>query len=459
MAKFHITEDGPKPCKARTRPCPIGGAHFDDVREAQSAYETVMTQQTSSSFTPIPLSEATQAIVDKLDEAGIQALLVGGCVRDHLLGKDSKDVDLELYGARSDGTSLEFSDVSRLFRREDGFSMDEAGASFSVLKVRVKGEDFDIALPRTEQSTGDHHRDYEVQHDSTMSFDEAASRRDFTINSMGFDPKTKELVDPYGGEKDLKAGVLRHVGPAFSDDPLRCLRAVNFASRFNLQLAPETLSLCRELAPTYKTLARERVEEEFTKALTKGSHLQRGLEVLHDIGWSKEMPPFKNVSREEFSSMGKQLSATPVPLRRSMLARAMKKRHHPDPTKLLTSITKEQNLVEKTNAFMDVAAKGRWGEVVAKHRSLKQQFPQISNGELTKAMRANGEDASVLKKLPETPKEAVVTGQKLIERGFKPGPEMGKLIGAAQRIQDEESLYDIDKLLTRAVSSQEASHG
>lgn len=453
MAKFHITDDGPKPCRARTRPCPIGGAHFDDPKEAQTAYEEVMSNKANPAFTPIPLSPATQAIVDKLDEAGIKSLLVGGCVRDHLLGKESKDVDLELYGARDDGSSLEFSDISKLFTKAEGFSMDEAGASFSVLKVRVKGEDFDLALPRTEQSTGDHHRDYEVQHDSTMPFEEAASRRDFTINSMAYDPKTQELVDPYGGEKDLKAGVLRHVGPAFSDDPLRCLRAVNFASRFNLQMAPETLSLCRELAPTYKTLARERVEEEFTKALTKGTHLQRGFEVLHDIGWSKEMPPFRNVSRSEFGEIGKQLSSTPVGLRRSMLARAMKKRGHPDPTKLLTSITNEQSLVQRSNDFMDVAAKGKWGDVVAKHRALKQKFPTVTNGDLTKAMKVAGEDPAVLRKLPETPTPAVVTGQKLIDRGFKPGPEMGKLIAAAQRVQDEESLYDFDKLLARAVSS------
>lgn len=450
--KYHNTPDGPKVCRASKRPCPMGGDHYASAKEAQSAYEATMTAQASPKMSPIPLTPATRAVVDKLDAVGIKTLLVGGCVRDHLLGRESKDVDLELHGARPDGSSLQFSDISQLFTKREGFAVDEAGASFSVLKVRKEGEDFDLALPRTEQSVGDHHRDYDVQHDSTMSFEEAASRRDFTINSMGFDPNTQELVDPYGGAKDLRAGVLRHVGPAFSDDPLRCLRAVNFASRFNLQMAPETLQLCRELAPSYGTLARERVEEEFTKALTKGKHLQRGLEVLHDIGWSDQMPPFKKVTREEFSSVGKRLDATPVKLRRAVLSRSLTKQGHPDPTELLTSITKERALVQRANAFADASTKGSWGEVVATHRKLKEAYPEVTNRELSQMMKALGEDGSALKKLPETPIAAVVTGQRLIDNGFQPGPAMGKLIQAAQRIQDEESIYEFDKLLSRAVN-------
>ena len=448
--KYHITEDGPKVCRAVKRACPVGGEHFDNAKDAETVYAAVMNS--FSTFTPMTLSPATEAVVNKLKDAGIKPLLVGGCVRDHILGKESKDVDLELYGARPDGHSLSFQDVTSLFPRNEGFTVDEAGASFSVLKVRVGKEDFDLALPRTEASTGEHHRDYDVQHDSTMSFEEAASRRDFTINSMGYNPSTKELVDPYGGAKDLKAGVLRHVGPAFSDDPLRCLRAVNFASRFNLQVAPETLKLCRELAPSYKTLPRERVEEEFTKALEKGKHLQRGLEVLHDIGWSKEMPPFKNVSKEEFSSMGKKLDATPVKLRRAVLARSMEQNNHPDPTKLLTSTTKEQGKVEKVKALMEASKKGKWGDIVAAHRQVKKTSPEVSNTDLAKALKVTGDDASIFKKLPETPVLPVVTGQKLIERGFKPGPAMGALIGRAQAIQDEESIYDFDKLLARSVN-------
>lgn len=456
MAKFHITEDGPKPCRARTRPCPIGGTHFENPKEAQKAYEEVMSNKENPAFTPISLSPATQAIVAKLDEAGIKALLVGGYVRDHLLGKESKDVDLELYGARADGSSLEFSDVTKLFTKAEGFSMDEAGASFSVLKVRVKGEDFDLALPRTEQSTGDHHRDYEVQHDSTMPFEEAASRRDFTINSMAYDPKTKELVDPYGGERDLKAGVLRHVGPAFSDDPLRCLRAVNFASRFNLQVAPETLSLCRELAPSYKTLARERVEEEFTKALLKGKHLDQGLKVFHDIGWSKVMSPFNNVSREDFAKIGEKLNETLPGDRRIVLAKMMNNLGYGDPTKLLTGNVKEQKRVNLTTSFINhVESDSNWGSIIASHRALKNAFPDFTNKQLSSIFDTLevSKGNQVLSKLPETPSPAIVTGEKLIELGFKPGPEMGKIINKAQNIQDETGEQDFTSLLNKALTN------
>lgn len=302
--KFHLTDDGPRPCRARVRPCPIGGKdeHFDTKLAASEAFEERMEGLTLPPARSRPfrmrISPPTQEVVDRLSNAGIRGLIVGGSVRDQFLGKESKDIDFELYGARPDGSTLQLSDVSKHFPKSDGFHVDEAGASFSVLKIRYKGEDFDVALPRTEQSTGDHHRDYETQHDSTMPFEEAASRRDFTINSMGYDPVSGELLDPYDGQEDLQSGILRHVSPAFSDDPLRSLRAVNFVSRFNLDVAPETRSLCRELAPAYDTLAKERVQEEFDKVFSKGKHVEKAFGTLHDIGWAQRMEPFQESDRK-----------------------------------------------------------------------------------------------------------------------------------------------------------------
>lgn len=453
--RYHVnpTSGEVNPCKAKIN-CRFGGEqdHHPTAALARKAYENTQNQVPPPVISlSIPLTPAAQKVIDKLTQADVRPLLVGGCVRDTILGKDSKDVDMELYGSNAQGESLTLQDISRLFKNDKSFRVDETGVSFAVLKVKVGNEDFDLSLPRTEQSTGEGHRDYKLDHDSTMPFTEAASRRDFTINSMAWDPNTGELLDPYGGAADLHAGILRHVSPAFSDDPLRCLRAVNFASRFNLQVAPETLRLCRELAPTYKTLARERVEEEFTKALTKGSHLARGLEVLHDIGWSKEMPPFAKMSREEFSRVGKRLEATPIPLRRAVLARSMQQWDHPDPTKLLTTTGSDQQLVFRTTVFMEASVDGTWGEVVASHRALKKLAPTLSNNELSKALRATGDGASVLKSLPETPFEPVVTGKKMLEKGFAPGPEMGHIINRAQAIQDEEGLQDFAELLERSL--------
>jgi tRNA nucleotidyltransferase/poly(A) polymerase len=398
------------------------------------------------------LEPETQLIVDRLVDAGVRPLLVGGCVRDEVLGLESKDVDIEMFGVKPDGSGLDFNYVKEIFAKDENFHIDEAGAEFSVLKVRVGNEEYDLALPRTEKSTGEGHTDYELQHDSTMSIEEAASRRDFTINSLMYDPYTKELIDPYGGAEDLKKGVLRHISPAFADDPLRCLRAVNFASRFDFDVDPETMKYCKDLAENYDALSLERVQGEFDKVFDKGVSVKRGLEVFHDIGWSKQMKPFENVSREEMSEIGRQVDLAPKSQRRSVLARAMHKLEHPDPTSTLTDVLKTRRKVKNTLSLMDAANTSSWGQIVASHRTLKTQNPEITNSELVTAFRITGDNDAVFHDLPEVPVPAVVTGKKLIDSGYKPGPEFGRIIAKAQGIQDEESIYDYDTLMKRSLS-------
>lgn len=450
--RFHITDDGPRPCRASIRSCPIGGKeeHFSTREDAATAFEKRMSAQTLPQAQTKPfsmnLSGPTQEVVDRLSNAGIRSLIVGGSVRDQFIGKDSKDIDFELYGARPDGSTLQLSDVSQHFPKSDGFHVDEAGASFSVLKIRYKNEDFDVALPRTEQSTGDHHRDYNTQHDSTMTFEEASSRRDFTINSMGYDPVSGELLDPYGGQEDLQNRVLRHVSPAFSDDPLRSLRAVNFVSRFNLDVAPETRSLCRELAPAYDTLAKERVQEEFDKVFSKGKHVEKAFGTLHDIGWAQRMEPFKDSSREELSRYGKTLDGVPWPYRKTALSYMLRENKRPDPLPTLESSTKERAFVKKNLEVLDASEAGDWPRLVAAHRDLKKSHPTTSNAEIGSFLSSVGKDSSLVEDLPEQPVEPAVTGKWLMEKGVKPGPEMGRVIKAAQRLQDETGSTDADWL-------------
>lgn len=454
--KFHLTDDGPKRCTATKRPCPLGGedSHFTTEREASVAFEARMDEHTlppsrTKPFT-MKLSSPTKEVVDRLSNAGIRSLIVGGSVRDQFLGKESKDIDFELYGARPNGESLQLSDVKVNFPRSDGFHVDEAGESFSVLKIRYKGEDFDVALPRTEQSTGEHHRDYELQHDSTMSFEEAASRRDFTINSMGYDPVTGELLDPYGGQKDLQNKTLRHVSSAFSDDPLRSLRAVNFVSRFNLDVAPETRSLCRELAPAYETIAKERVREEFDKVFYKGQHLEKAFGTLHDIGWAQRMEPFKESSREDLTRYGKTLDSVEPPYRKAALALMLREDRKPEPFPTLESAVKERAFAKRSLEVLDAADTGDWPRLVAAHRDLKKAHPSTSNEEVKSFLSAVGKDSELVDRLPETPVEPAVTGKWLLEKGVKPGPDMGRVIKAAQELQDRTGRTDADWLYSEA---------
>ena len=169
--------------------------------------------------------ETVKEVARLVKKAGGRALLVGGCVRDSLLGADTeiKDYDLEVYGLESE--KLE----SVLSAR---FKLDLVGRSFGVIKLHHY--DIDIALPRRETKLGAGHRAFGIDSDPFMPIEDAAARRDFTINAIYRDPLTDEIVDPYGGRRDLEERILRHVSPHFAEDPLRVLRGMQFVARFCL---------------------------------------------------------------------------------------------------------------------------------------------------------------------------------------------------------------------------------
>ena len=212
-------------------------------------------------------------------EAGGRPLLVGGCVRDMLLGSCPIDLDLEVY----DLLPQRLIDVL-----SSAFAIDRVGQSFGVIKLH--DYPIDISLPRRESKIGLGHRGFEVLSDPKMSLQEAAARRDFTINAMAIDPVTEDLLDPFNGKQDLTARILRHTSPQFVDDPLRVLRGMQFVSRFELSPAPETLSLCRSLLHEYPTLSRERIWGEWEKWASRSVQPSLGLRFLQDIGWTVLYP-------------------------------------------------------------------------------------------------------------------------------------------------------------------------
>jgi tRNA nucleotidyltransferase (CCA-adding enzyme) len=224
--------------------------------------------------------EACIEIAKLIHNTGGQALLVGGCVRDSLLGIPAKDVDLEVYGLSAD-------EIEHTLRQR--FRLGTVGRSFGVFIV--KGLNIDIALPRRESKVGPRHTDFVVEGDPSMSPETAASRRDFTINAISFDPLAEKIIDPCNGLEDLKARRLRHVSDAFVEDPLRVLRGMQFIARFDLKAAPETLELCRTLTPEY--LPPERLWDEWKKLVLKGIRISKGLWFLNDCGWLSYFPELK----------------------------------------------------------------------------------------------------------------------------------------------------------------------
>jgi tRNA nucleotidyltransferase (CCA-adding enzyme) len=209
--------------------------------------------------------------------------LVGGGVRDWQLGIEPKDFDIEVAG-------IDFEQLHRALAPYG--ATDIIGRSFGVIKVRsaATGEEYDFSLPRRESKTGAGHRGFAVAPDPALSDAEAAARRDFTINAIAYDPFTGELIDPFGGQADLRARVLRHTGPAFAEDPLRVLRGFQLAARFDFSLAPETAALCRRIANTFSELPVERVWGEWEKWAVKSAKPARGLAVLEETGWLRHFP-------------------------------------------------------------------------------------------------------------------------------------------------------------------------
>jgi tRNA nucleotidyltransferase (CCA-adding enzyme) len=208
--------------------------------------------------------------------------LVGGGVRDWLLGLSPKDFDLEVAGV----------DFETLHRALAPFgATDVVGRSFGVIKVRsAAGGEYDFSLPRRESKTGAGHRGFAVAPDAALSDAEAAARRDFTVNAIAYDPFSDTIIDPHGGQADLRARVLRHTSAAFTEDPLRVLRAFQLAARFDFSLAPETAALCRSIADTFAELPVERVWSEWDKWAMKSIKPGRGLAVLEETGWLRHFP-------------------------------------------------------------------------------------------------------------------------------------------------------------------------
>ena len=222
------------------------------------------------------LQLATQ-IAEAVRTAGGRALIVGGWVRDRLRGEPSKDIDLEVFGIQQDRLPALLTPFGRV---------EPVGQSFPVYKVGG----LDVALPRRESKSGRGHKGFEVVGDPSMSIEDAARRRDFTVNAIAWDPLTDIYEDPFHGRDDIGRRVLRLVDPAtFGDDSLRVLRAIQFAARFEFTLHDDTADLCRRIP--LDDLPAERVWGELEKLLLAAKRPSIGFALALDLGVVDQILP------------------------------------------------------------------------------------------------------------------------------------------------------------------------
>lgn len=215
-----------------------------------------------------------------------RAYLVGGAVRDALMKlPPGRDFDIEVFGI---GYEQLVQALSRWGRT------DLVGRSFGVVKLTTGSEHlYDFTVPRLDSKVAPGHKGFDVHFDSAITPHTAAARRDFTINSFMYDPRARQVLDFFGGKADLRNHVLRHTSEAFVEDPLRVLRGMQFAARFDLAAAPETIALCRRMKGAFSELAVERVRDEWFKWAQSSTKPSAGLHFLAETEWIDHFPEVK----------------------------------------------------------------------------------------------------------------------------------------------------------------------
>ena len=402
-------------------------------------------------------------IAGDIREAGGRAFLVGGWVRDALLGKSCRDYDVEVYDMAQDALVPILSKYGRT---------NLVGKAFGVIHLAMKGLSLDFSFPRTESKVGYGHRGFVVHTDEKLSFKEAALRRDFTINAMGMELPELTLCDPYGGIDDLKSHTLRHVGPAFAEDSLRILRGVQFASRFGCTLAPSTVELCRTLS--LDDLSVERLFEEFKKWLLKPGKPSLGLKAFLDIKLDEYFPeihPFKN----SWETLGVILDNM-VPLRDILPeAQAMEfafaallSDSAETSLKFLERITNETHLLkivppllkayqELDTAIVNDAPALRRLAVKLGGLKLLGLLVKCTPREFYAGSAADGEcfadklwkAASELDLIEEAP-QPYLMGKMLMDMGVKPGKQMGGIIKKSFELQLDGEIKNAEEAIAWA---------
>lgn len=390
----------------------------------------------------IELPDSVHAVLADIRAAGGRPLLVGGSVRDSLLGRAPKDLDFEVYGAEGDA-------VVAACRRHG--KVDEVGKSFGVLKVTLPdGNDLDVSLPRRESVSGPGagHTGFDVSVDPGMSTEDACARRDFTINAMAYDPNTDILIDHYGGRADLEEGMLRHTSPAFAEDPLRALRGARFAAQLDANMAHSTTELCHSIVGRAPEISGERVAGEFAK-MYHADHIDAGLDNLSQTGWDTTIPGLYRVNSERMQGQALTASKTAgdskhrVPVIAGVIASDMPDDDAASFVRATVIGSREQSMAYELSrryelpTSLPAARTAAHGPIPLRTRLMVAQ----SRGEDTWASFDSAQSAGVL----DGPEKDLIDGRAVMAGGMKPGPKVGAILADARRAQADREFETADE--------------
>lgn len=369
-----------------------------------------------------------EILLKELSIKGAKTYYVGGCVRDEVLGKTNKDIDIEIHFITED----EFISVAKSL----GIKIDFVGKSFGVYKALMDGTDFDFSFPRTEKQIGEKHTDFEIVVDPFIGEAKAAERRDFTINALMKDTQTGKILDFFGGMKDLESGIIRHCTEKFAEDSLRVFRAAQFASRFGFEIAPETIEIAKTLDCT--ALPMERILEETKKAITKSEAPSVFFKELEKMGVLELFfPPLELELIDKLTKAAKELHSEKVTEIVITFIFESSKLTITNQTEIVEMIKSFKFLSETTSTFIKDSK--TVGELVFLTEQIKfKEFALFSilvegvkQGLPTFEIKLL---TSMFKASKETISTQFITGQELIQLGFKQSKEFGELILQSKKL-------------------------
>jgi tRNA nucleotidyltransferase (CCA-adding enzyme) len=396
-----------------------------------------------------PVPRAVRRVLEAVARAGGRACVVGGSVRDRLLGAPGKDVDVEAHGLPLEALLEALRPLGRV---------DEVGRSFGVLKLRLEGLEVDVSLPRRDSRAGTGHKGIRADADPHLGMVEAARRRDLTLNAIAWDPLTDEVFDPFGGLGDLSAGLLRAVDVrTFGEDPLRALRVAQFAGRLGAQVDPELLALCAE-APLHE-LPAERIRGEVEKLLLRAPRPGIGWALAYEAGlWRKVLPSWDHPAPPSLDA----LAAAEVPEAPRRLALML--------AGASASEAALEDVLERLKIFRVGGVRVReLARFLVRHREGARR--EVTDTDLRRwaeegaipLLALLAERPELLPRaealgVAEGPLPTLVSGEDARALGIDPGPQLGAALGAVRAAQWEGRVTTREEALTvlRAVAGSRA---
>ncbi|WP_363322138.1 CCA tRNA nucleotidyltransferase [Aliarcobacter butzleri] len=372
-------------------------------------------------------------ILNDLQELGSKPILVGGCVRDSFLNKKIKDYDVEIFNF----DSLEI--LEKSLKKFGNVNL--VGKSFGVLTLKIDEYDFDFSLPRIEKKVGNSHTDFEVSTNANLSFKEAAIRRDFTINAIGYDYFKNEILDPFGGMNDLKNKIIKHIDDkTFIEDSLRVYRSLQFASRFEFKIDENTKILCKKIVSSgeLKFLPKERVFEELKKLFLKSKKPSLGLNLLKEFNIMNIEQNLEEIDNLAFILKDKNYDDfRKLYLFYSCLCKGM---NEDETFSFIKNLTNDKKFIKnililnETNLTNDIK--------ILKRLSLKLKLEDLIVLNQVFKNQISLEVLEILKSLDilNSPIKALVFGKDLINLGFVPSEKFKEILDFAFNLQIEDNL-------------------